>query len=74
MTEAQRKRMNGRRWRFGRGQTDREEKAEIESAKRAGLVWDYLEGQRWRRMIEAETERRRALKRSGQKEAHRLWH
>jgi hypothetical protein len=57
--------MKGRRWKFGRGQSSSQEKREMNEAKRAGLVWHYVEGQRWRQMIEAETERRRARKRAG---------
>jgi hypothetical protein len=47
------------RWKFGIGQSTREEREEIEAAKRAGLVNEYLEGQRCSRLIEAEKERRR---------------
>jgi hypothetical protein len=46
------------RWRFGVGQSTREEREEIERAKLAGLVVDYLNGQRCSRLIEAETQRR----------------
>jgi hypothetical protein len=46
------------RWRFGAGQSIREERDEIEQAKRAGLVNEYLNGQRCSRLIEAEKQRR----------------
>ena len=72
MNESERRRMDGKRWRFG-NQTAAQERREIESAKRAGLVWHYMQGQRWAHLIEAETERRRALKLSGRREAHRQW-
>ena len=42
------------RWRFGAGQSIREERAQIEQAKLAGLVNEYLNGQRCSRLIEAE--------------------
>jgi hypothetical protein len=47
------------RWRFGAGQSIREERDEIERAKLAGLVSEYLNCQRCSRMIEVEKERRR---------------
>jgi hypothetical protein len=46
------------RWRFGVGQSIREERDEIEQAKLAGLVDEYLNGQRCSRLIEAEKRRR----------------
>ena len=49
-------------WRLGVGQTAWEELEEIEAAKRSALVWEYLDAQRWSRLIEAESERRRAAK------------
>jgi len=47
---------------LGVGQTAWEELEEIEAAKRSALVWEYLDAQRWSRLIEAEGERRRAAK------------
>jgi hypothetical protein len=47
------------RWKFGLGQSTREEREEIERAKLAGLVDEYLNGQRCLRLIEAEKRRRR---------------
>jgi hypothetical protein len=47
------------RWKFGVGQTVSEERDEIEQAKLAGFVNEYLNGQRYSRLIEAERERRR---------------
>ncbi len=52
------------RWKFGQGQTHKQELAEIEAAKAAGLERQYMKGQTWSRMIEAETERRRHGKRT----------
>ena len=52
MNESQRQRMNGKRWRFGRGQTSKEERDEIAEAMASGLGEFYLRGQRWARMIE----------------------
>jgi hypothetical protein len=49
-----------RRWRFGVGQTSREERREIVEAMAAGRSEDYMRGQQYARMIEAERERRRA--------------
>jgi hypothetical protein len=46
------------RWRFGAGQSIREERDEIEQAKRDGLVDEYMNGQRCSRLIEAEKQRR----------------
>jgi hypothetical protein len=46
------------RWKFGLGQNTREEREEIERAKLAGLVDEYLNGQRCSRLIEAEKQRR----------------
>ncbi len=51
MTKSERRRMNGRRWKFGRGQTGSEAKREIEEAKAAGLVAHYLRGQEWARGV-----------------------
>jgi len=50
------------RWRFGIGQTLREERDEIRRAQMAGRAEDYIRGQMWARMIEVETARRRARK------------
>jgi hypothetical protein len=47
------------RWKFGLGQSTREEREEIERAKLAGLVDEYLNGQRCSRLIEAEEQGRR---------------
>ena len=58
MNESQRQRMNGKRWRFGRGQTSKEERDEIAEAMASGLGEFYLRGQRWARMIEQEREAR----------------
>jgi hypothetical protein len=55
--------MNGRKWRFGDGQTLREEHAEIREAQQAGLAEQYALAQRWVRMRQAELERRQARKR-----------
>jgi hypothetical protein len=49
-----------KRWRFGVDQTTREERAELEAAKEEGRAEQYVRGQVWSRMIEAETARRRA--------------
>jgi hypothetical protein len=49
--------MNGR-WRFGRGQSYKQELREIKAAKLAGLVEPYMDGQRWAAMIEEEREAR----------------
>jgi hypothetical protein len=46
------------RWKFGLGQSTREEREEIERAKLAGLVDEYLNGHRCSRLIEAEKQRR----------------
>jgi hypothetical protein len=59
LNRSQRRRMNGTRWRFGRGQTFDEEGHEIAEAKRVGLVEAYMHGQRWARLIEEEREARR---------------
>lgn len=50
------------RWRFGREQTNREERSEIARALAAGRAEAYLAGQLFARMIDAETARRRARK------------
>jgi hypothetical protein len=50
--------MRRTRWKFGIGQSVKEERAEIKQAKLAGLVDEYLNGQRCSRLIEAEKERR----------------
>ena len=47
------------RWRFGRGQTFKEEGDEIAAAMGSGLGEFYLRGQRWAQMIEQEREARR---------------
>jgi hypothetical protein len=62
VNDSQRRRMNGKRWRFGRGQTFNEEGDEIDAAQSAGLGALYLRGQRWATMIEQE----RAARRSGE--------
>ena len=49
-----------RRWRFGIGQTAREEQREIAEAMVAGRGEEYVRGQRYARLIESERERRRA--------------
>jgi hypothetical protein len=46
--------MNGTRWKFGRGQSYKEEGREIAEAKRAGLVEAYMRGQWWAKTIERE--------------------
>lgn len=46
-------------WKFGRGQTFREEGREIAQATRAGRSERYMQGQRWARMIAEEREARR---------------
>ncbi len=48
------------RWKFGVGQTAREEAKEIKNAVAAGRADDYLRGQTGSRLVEAETARRRA--------------
>ena len=50
--------MNRPRWRFW-NQSIKDERAEIERAKKDGLTDRYMEGQCWAQMIAAETERRR---------------
>ncbi len=62
MNGSHRQRINGKRWRFGRGQTFEEEGREIAEAKSAGLVELYVRGQRCARMIEVEREARRCGK------------
>jgi hypothetical protein len=57
------------RWKFGREQTLREERAEIAAAQRSGRVEAYVRGQRYAQLIEAETERRRARHRRGDRPA-----
>jgi hypothetical protein len=57
-----------KRWRFGKDQTSKQEKAEIRNAQAGGLELDYMKGQDWARMIEHETERRRARKRAARYE------
>ena len=52
------------RWKFGQGQTHKQEVAEISATKAAGLDRQYMKGQELSRMIEAETERRRHGKRT----------
>lgn len=59
MNESQRQRMNGKRWKFGRGQTFGEEGREMKEAMESGLGEFYLRGQWWARMIEQEREARR---------------
>lgn len=55
--------MRGQGWRFGSGgQTAKQEKDEIKQAKRAGLEREYMDGQRWARLREAERERKRLRK------------
>ena len=46
-------------WKFGEGQTNREEHAEIVAAKAAGREREYLEQQRWHRLRNAERDRKR---------------
>lgn len=48
------------RWKFGVDQTAEQERQEIKQAQLAGLEREYIRGQGWSRMIEAEAERRRA--------------
>ena len=50
----------GQAWQFGRNQTSKQELDEIKRAKAEGLTADYMAGQRWARMREAERERKRA--------------
>ncbi len=57
MNESQRRRIKGR-WKFGRGQTFKQEGREIEEALSSGLGEFYLRGQRWARMIDEEREAR----------------
>lgn len=52
--------MKRERWKFGVGQTAKQEHREIRAAQRAGRSEEYVEGQRRARLIEAETARRRA--------------
>jgi hypothetical protein len=49
-------------WKFGQDQTPRQELAEINKAHRHGLAVEYMQRQRWARLIEAETTRRRHAK------------
>jgi hypothetical protein len=58
-------------WRFGVGQTAKEERAEMADARRAGLERDYVRQQRWARMREDELERRRARKRERRERSRR---
>lgn len=53
-----------RDWKFGEGQTVKQERAEMHAAKEAGLERDYMNAQRWARMTAAETERKRQAKRA----------
>ena len=50
--------MNSIQWKFGVGQTAKEERQEMNAAKLAGLVDEYPNGQRCSRLIEAEKQRR----------------
>jgi Spy/CpxP family protein refolding chaperone len=52
-----------REWKFGIQQSNRQERREIRRALAAGRIDEYMERQLWARMIEAETERRRARRR-----------
>jgi hypothetical protein len=52
------------RWKFGRGQTTAEERAEMRAAQRAGRAVEYAAGQRFALLVEAEAERRRQRKRA----------
>ena len=47
-------------WTFGVGQTGKQERAEIQAAGAAGLHAEYMARQGWARMVETESERRRA--------------
>jgi len=51
-----------KRWKFGAGQSSKQERAEVREAREVGLERDYVRGQRWAQMIKAESERRRARK------------
>ena len=48
-----------KRWKFGVGQTARQERDEIDAARRSGLEREYMAAQRWQRMREAERARKR---------------
>lgn len=50
------------KWKFGEGQSTKQERHEIRAALREGRGEDYAAGQRGRRLIEEETARRRAVK------------
>ena len=54
--------MAHRRWKFGVGQSAKDELAEIKAARCAGLEHEYIEGQRLQRMREAEANRKRRAK------------
>jgi hypothetical protein len=49
-------------WKFGVGQTAKEERDEINDARKRRLEAEYVKRQRWQRMREAETERKRERK------------
>jgi len=48
------------RWQFGVKQTHKDEQAEMNQALQTGQGEAYIRGQRYLRLIEAETARRRA--------------
>ena len=50
--------MNRIQWKFGVGQTSKEERQEMNAAKLAGLVNEYMNGQRCSQLIEAEKQGR----------------
>jgi hypothetical protein len=66
---AVKRRTQANAWKFGAGQSSTEERTEIRTARRAGLEREYVAGQRWARMREAEKERRRQAKRARMRES-----
>lgn len=52
------------KWKFGEGQSPKQERQELRAALRAGRGDEYVAGQRGRRLIEEEGERKRARKAS----------
>jgi hypothetical protein len=61
VTTVKRRRNKKQRWLFW-DQSPKKEKAEIRKAQAAGLELQYMQGQVWKRMVEAELQRRRDRK------------
>ena len=50
------------KWRFGEGQTSKQEKGEIRTAQAEGREEEYVAARRWQQMREAERDRKQARK------------